>query len=67
MPTQWLPSIEPDGVASEIFLVVADVDGTLVTADKVLTPAPPLQWRRCMPPALLLRSPAVGRRAAWPC
>jgi hypothetical protein len=38
MPTQRLPSIEPDGVASEISLVVADVDGTLVTADKVLTP-----------------------------
>ena len=30
--------IEPDRIASKISLVVADVDGTLVTADKVLTP-----------------------------
>ena len=30
--------VEPDRAASKISLVVADVDGTLVTADKVLTP-----------------------------
>lgn len=30
--------VEPDRAAPRISLVVADVDGTLVTADKVLTP-----------------------------
>src|ERR1700675_2663182 len=29
---------EPDRISPKISLVVADVDGTLVTADKVLTP-----------------------------
>jgi hydroxymethylpyrimidine pyrophosphatase-like HAD family hydrolase len=30
--------VEQDHAASKISLVLADVDGTLVTADKVLTP-----------------------------
>ena len=48
--------------------MLADVDGTLVTEDKVLTERarkPPST--RCATPASASPSPAAGRRVAWPC
>ena len=52
----------------KISLVLADVDGTLVTEEKVLTErAQDAVQRLREAPASASPSPAAGRRAAWPC
>ena len=54
---------------SHLLLILADdVDGTLVTKDKVLTDAAKAcRPATCTRPASHLRLPAAGRRAAWRC
>jgi hypothetical protein len=47
-----------------IRLLLADVDGTLVTKDKVLTSAAKASARSCFTPALRSLSPAAGRHVA---
>jgi hypothetical protein len=44
--------------------LLADVDGTLVTKDKVLTAAAKAAARGCFTPALRSPSPAAGRHVA---
>ena len=51
----------------KISLVLADVDGTLVTEEKVLTERAQAAVRALQAPASASPSPAAGRRAAWPC
>ena len=50
-----------------ISLLLADVDGTLVTEDKVLTERARRRSIACTRRASASRSPAGGRPAAWPC
>ena len=52
------------GDQPDIRLLLADVDGTLVTQDKVLTEARRQRPMNCAGPASSLPSPAAGRRAA---
>jgi len=51
----------------KISLVLADVDGTLVNEDKILTERAQGASGSCGKPASGLRSPVAGRRSAWPC
>ena len=52
----------------KISLVLADVDGTLVNEEKVLTErAQSARSRSCDAPASALQLPVAGRRSAWPC
>ncbi len=53
--------------ASKISLVLADVDGTLVTSEKVLTPRAAAAVKALHIAESPLRSPAADRRAAWRC
>ena len=48
----------------DIRLLLADVDGTLVTQDKVLTDQTVAVAQELREPASRWRSPAAGRRAA---
>jgi len=50
--------------ATKISAVVSDIDGTLVTDDKVLTERNRWPRHRCARPALPSPSSAAGRRAA---
>ena len=59
--------IAPTRAPTKISPVLADVDGTLVTAEKVLTSRARAAWVRSTPQVLPLRLPAAGRRAAWRC
>ena len=59
--------VGPARAASKISLVLADVDGTLVTAEKILTPRAAAAVKALQPQASPLRLPAAGRRAAWRC
>jgi hypothetical protein len=58
---------ESDRLPSKVSLVIADVDGTLVTADKILTPRAGAAVKALMTPALRLPLQAGGRRGAWRC
>jgi hypothetical protein len=60
--------VDPARAASKISLVLADVDGTLVTAEKVLTARAVAAVKALdTAGASRLRLPAAGRRAAWRC
>ena len=50
-----------------IRLLLADVDGTLVTQDKVLTDRARRGGRRLRDAGIASRSPAAARPAAWRC
>ena len=51
----------------DIRLLLVDVDGTLVTQDKVLTEAAKKAARELHDPALRSPLPAAGHPAAWVC
>ena len=50
---------------TRIALVVSDVDGTLLTKDKILTDRARAAVRGCTRPASASRSSPAGPRSAW--
>ena len=59
--------IRPNLTASKISLVLADVDGTLLTKDKVLTSRAEDAVKALAAAGIALRLPAAGRPVGWRC